>query len=126
MAGCEQTGQAAGRRVNIPHFWGWVAFAAITIAIALLTLTATYWPFTLPKSVIIALACVFGLWWLLGGLFFRFRFRRQITGPPRTGLRIGGWALDGWHARHCRHGSYWRAMRDWTRSPSDERRKGQR
>lgn len=123
MAGREQAKQVTvGRRVNIPHFWGWFAFAIFAVVIALLTITAPHWPFTLPKSIIIGIAVVCVLWWLIGGLLFRFRFRRRIAGSPRTGLRIGGWALDGWHARHARHGSYWRAMRSWTRSPSDERR----
>lgn len=125
MAGREQAAQATERRINIPHFWGWFAFVIFAAVIALLTITAPRWPFTLPKSIIIGIAIFCILWWLIGGLFFRFRFRRRIVGPPRTGLRIGGWALDGWHARHTRHGSYWRAMRNWTRSPSDERRRAE-
>jgi hypothetical protein len=100
------------RRINIPHFWGWFTFAIIAAVLALLTFA---WPFILPKSVLIGIAVFCILWWLIGGLFFRLRFARGIRGRQRSGLRIGGWALDGWHARHARHGSYWRAMRNWIR-----------
>jgi hypothetical protein len=105
------TAQTDVRRITIPHFWGWFAFAIIAAILALFTFA---WPFILPKSILIGIAVFCLLWWLLGGLFFRARFARSIRGKQRrSGLRIGGWALDGWHARHARHGSYWRAMRNW-------------
>ncbi len=113
MAERERTAtEAEPRRITIPHFWGWFAFAIIATILALFTFA---WPFILPKSVLIGIALFCVLWWLIGGLIFRVRFARSIRGRRRSGLRIGGWALDGWHARHARHGSYWRAMRNWIR-----------
>jgi hypothetical protein len=100
------------RRINIPHFWGWFAFAIIATILALLTFVR---PMILPKGVVLGIAAFFVLWWLIGGLAFRVRFARATRGQRRSGLRVGGWALDGWHARHARHGSYWRAMRNWIR-----------
>src|SRR4051794_38924658 len=106
------TTQTAARRIMIPHFWGWFAFAIFATILGLLTFA---WPFILPKSVLIGITVFCILWWLIGGLAFRLRFARTIKGQRRSGLRVGGWALDGWHARHARHGSYWRAMRSWIR-----------
>jgi Flp pilus assembly protein TadB len=99
-------------KVNIPHFWGWFAFVIVLAVVILLTVVR---PFIVPKSIVLITAAVFALWWLLGGLFFRVRFAKVIRKQRRSGLRVGGWALDGWHARHQRHGSYWRAMRSWIR-----------
>ena len=108
----EQTTERAARRaIVIPHFGGWVAFTIIAAIIVFLTFVH---PFIVPKSIVLLTAAVFILWWMIGGLFFRVRFARAIR-RRRTGLRVGGWALDGWHARHQRHGSYWRAMRSWIR-----------
>jgi Flp pilus assembly protein TadB len=99
-------------KVNIPHFWGWFAFTLVLAIVLVLTVVR---PFIVPKSIVLITAAVFALWWLLGGLFFRVRFAKAIRKRRRSGLRVGGWALDGWHARHQRHGSYWRAMRSWVR-----------
>jgi hypothetical protein len=99
-------------KVNIPHLWGWFAFTIVLAVVVLLTVVR---PFIVPKSIVLITAAVFALWWLLGGLFFRLRFAKMIRRQRRSGLRVGGWALDGWHARHQRHGSYWRAMRSWIR-----------
>ncbi|MHB8645265.1 MAG: hypothetical protein ACYDAR_05710 [Thermomicrobiales bacterium] len=102
------------RAIIIPHFWGWFAFAIIAVIVVMLTIVH---PFIVPKSVVYSIAAICGLWWLVGGLIFRVRFARVIRGGKRrrSGLRVGGWALDGWQARHQRHGSYWRAMRSWIR-----------
>jgi hypothetical protein len=108
----EQEAQARRVTITIPHFWGWFAFAIVVAVVIMLTIVH---PFILPKSVVLVVASVFGLWWLLGGLFFRVRFAKVIRKQRRSGLRIGGWALDGWQARHKRHGSYWRAMLSWVR-----------
>lgn len=109
----EHERDAPGRQViTIPHFWGWFAFTIVAAVVIMLTVVH---PFILPKSVVLIAASVFLLWWLLGGLFFRVRFARAIRKQRRSGLRVGGWALDGWHARHQRHGSYWRAMLSWVR-----------
>ncbi|MDQ2784311.1 MAG: hypothetical protein M3Y58_04845 [Chloroflexota bacterium] len=105
--------RATRRTVNIPHFWGWVAFAIVVAAVITL---AVFHPLPVPKSVVFSTAAIIGLWWLLGGLFFRARFAKAIRKRRRSGLRVGGWALDGWQARHQRHGSYWRAVRSWTRT----------
>ncbi len=108
----EQEHKRQARRVtiNIPHFWGWFAFAVVAAVVIMLTVVH---PFIVPKSIVFLTAAVFGFWWLLGGLFFRARFAKAIGKRRRSGLRVGGWALDGWQARHRRHGSYWRAMRSW-------------
>jgi hypothetical protein len=106
------TAKTQARRITIPHFWGWFAFIIIATILALLTFVR---PLILPKGALLSVAAFFALWWLIGGLFFRARFARSIRGQRRSGLRVGGWALDGWHARHKRHGSYWRAMRNWVR-----------
>lgn len=96
--------------INIPHFWGWIAFTII----AAIVITLTYVrPFIVPKSIVFITAAICILWWLLGGIIFRVRFAKAIGKRRRGGLRVGGWALDGWQARHRRHGSYWRAMRSW-------------
>jgi len=96
--------------INVPHFWGWFAFTII----AAIVITLTYVrPFIVPKSIVFITAAICILWWLLGGIIFRLRFTRAIGKRRRGGLRVGGWALDGWQARHQRHGSYWRAMRSW-------------
>ncbi|MGI8687496.1 MAG: hypothetical protein ACR2M3_02860 [Thermomicrobiales bacterium] len=96
--------------ISIPHFWGWFAFAII----AAIVITLTYVrPFIVPKSIVFITAAICILWWLLGGIIFRIRFAKAIGKRRRGGLRVGGWALDGWQARHRRHGSYWRAMRSW-------------
>ena len=99
-------------KIDIPHFWGWFAFTIILAFIVMLTYVH---PFIVPRSIVYGIGAAFGLWWLLGGLFFRVRFAKMIGKRRRSGLRVGGWALDGWHARHQRHGSYWRAMRSWVR-----------
>lgn len=115
MAKVEQEQEQRTRRtvkINIPHFWGWFAF---TIVLAIVIMLTVIRPFIVPKSVVLITASIFALWWLLGGLFFRVRFAKVIGKRRRSGLRVGGWALDGWHARHRRHGSYWRAMRSWVR-----------
>lgn len=104
--------RATRRAIVIPHFWGWFAFIIIAAIVVVLTFVH---PFILPKSVVVSTAAILGLWWLLGGLFFRVRFAKTIEKRRRSGLRVGGWALDGWHARHRRRGSYWRAMRSWIR-----------
>lgn len=108
----EQKHEQRARRVtiNIPHFWGWFAFTIVAAIVIMLTVVH---PFIVPKSVVFSIAAIFGLWWLIGGLIFRVRFARAIGKRRRSGLRVGGWALDGWQARHRRHGSYWRAMRSW-------------
>jgi hypothetical protein len=110
----EQEEQKTARtvKITIPHLWGWFAFAIVLAVVILLTVVR---PFIVPKSVVLITAAVFALWWLLGGLFFRVRFAKVIRTQRHSGLRVGGWALDGWHARHQRHGSYWRAMRSWVR-----------
>ena len=110
----QESKQESGRtvKINIPHFWGWFAFTIVLVVVMMLTVIR---PFIVPKSVVLITASIFALWWLLGGLFFRTRFAKVIGKRRRSGLRIGGWALDGWHARHRRHGSYWRAMRSWVR-----------
>ena len=108
----EEKHEQRARRVtiNIPHFWGWVAFTII----AAIVITLTYVrPFIVPKSVVFITATICILWWLVGGLIFRVRFAKVIGTRRRSGLRVGGWALDGWQARHRRHGSYWRTMRSW-------------
>lgn len=99
-------------KVNIPHLWGWFAFTIVLAVVILLTVVR---PFIVPKSVVLITAAVFGLWWLLGGLYYRARFAKAIRKQRRSGLRVGGWALDGWQARHRRHGSYWRMLRSWVR-----------
>ena len=111
----EQEHERRARRVTItiPHFWGWFAFAIVVVIVGTLTIIH---PLPVPKSVVYITAAVIGLWWLLGGLIFRVRFARVIGKRRRSGLRVGGWALDGWQARHRRHGSYWRAVRSWTRT----------
>jgi hypothetical protein len=110
----EQEKQKTARtvRITIPHLWGWVAFTIVLAVVIVLTIVR---PFIVPKSIVLITAAVFALWWLLGGLFFRVRFAKVIRKQRHSGLRVGGWALDGWHARHQRHGSYWRAMRSWVR-----------
>lgn len=110
----QEQGQESRARqtVTIPHFWGWFAFTIILAVVIMLTVVH---PFIVPKSVVLITASLFALWWLLGGLFFRVRFAKAIGKRRRSGLRVGGWALDGWNARHRRHGSYWRAMRSWIR-----------
>ncbi len=100
------------RGITIPHFWGWFAFTIVAAIVVMLTVVH---PFIVPKSIVLFTTAAFALWWLLGGLFFRVRFAKAIGKRRRSGLRIGGWALDGWHARQERHGSYWRAMRSWVR-----------
>lgn len=111
--GRKQRRAAAGdRTITIPHFWGWISFVTIAVILALFTFVH---PFVLPKSIVLIIASVFILWWLIGGMIFRFRFRKALRGRHRGGLRIGGWALDGWNTRRARHGSYWRAMRSWVR-----------
>lgn len=108
----DERGARRAIKVAIPHFWGWFAFAIVLAVVVMLTVVH---PFIVPKSVVLIIAAAFALWWLLGGLFFRVRFAKAIGTRRRSGLRVGGWALDGWHARHRRHGSYWRAMRSWIR-----------
>lgn len=108
----EQEQEQKRRAINIPHIWGWFAFTIIACVLAAFTFVH---PIVLPKSIVIGMAVFCILWWLLGGLWYRVRFAKALKGRKRTGLRVGGWALDGWHTRHERHGSYWRAMRSWIR-----------
>lgn len=93
---------------RVPHFWGW--FVAVCIALVLASFT-----YFLPKGVVLSLAAFFSAWWLVGGLAFRVRFARLLKGRKRSGIRLGGWALDGWYTRYQQHGAYWRAMRHWVR-----------
>lgn len=107
----KQERRARRATINVPHFWGWFAFTITAVIVIVLTI---FHPLPVPKSIVFGTAAVFGLWWLLGGIIFRIRFARAIGKRRRGGLRVGGWALDGWQARHQRHGSYWRAVRSWT------------